>query len=479
MRIAGLRLTFASRILAGYLLVFGIASWVFYDALIEEIKPVVRQTAESALIDTANIMAELVAEDVANSDFSGLKEASIRIHQRQLSAIVWEHLRANVILNFYITDAQGTVVYSSEGKDVGADYSQWRDVYLTLAGKYGARSSLASRYDAESSVMHVAAPVLFNDELVGVLTVYNPNQTMQPFVEASRQKVLIKWLLVLFASGLVALILSFWLSRSVARLAQYAKKVQVGGTPQLPKLLGSELNELAQSLEQMRIKLEGKDYVEHYVQTLTHELKSPMAAIRGAAEMLEEDLPADVKSKFLLNINEQNLRMQRTIDQLLRLSSLENQTGINASKSLTATELCESVIAQAQTQVNLKAIRLSLNEVEPFSIQGDFELLSLALGNVVDNALEFSTKGSKIEIKIVDHQIQVTDEGEGVPEYALDKVGTKFFSLPRPNGQPKSTGLGLALAIEIGRMHQATLHVANREGSATGALVTLNFVQLS
>ena len=473
MRIAGLKLTFASRILAGYLLVFGIASWVFYDSLIEEIKPVVRQSAESALIDTANIIAELVATDVARRDFVKLTETAGHFKQRQLNAVVWEHLRTNVILDFYITDHNGIVLFSTEGKDIGADYSQWRDVYLTLNGQYGARSSLANRYDTDSTVMHVAAPIFYEGRLIGVVTVYNPNKTMQPFIEASRKKVLLKWLLVLFASGLIALLLSFWLSRAIARLARYAQLVQQGETPEVPQLLGSELNQLAQSLEQMRLKLEGKGYVEHYVQTLTHELKSPLAAIRGAAEMLQEDLPADVKTKFLANINEQNLRMQRTIDQLLRLSVLENQQAVTLKQTFKVSDAARRVLDIEQPKCRVKNISIELTLVEDFQIVGDMELFCLALSNVIDNALAFSPEKSRVTLTVENRKITIFDEGAGIPEYALEKVGTRFFSLPRPNGQPKSTGLGLALTREICRMHDAKFFIRN--GEKSGAVVVFEF----
>ena len=471
-----LKLTFASRILAGYLLVFGIASWVFYDALIEEIKPVVRQSAESALIDTANILAELVAGDVASRNLEHLSVVADRVKQRTLSAVVWEHLRTDVILDFYITDDQGIVLFATDKTEVavGADYSRWRDVYLTLRGQYGARSSADNPYRAESTVMHIAAPVIYEGELIGVLTVYNPNNTMLPFIEASRKKVLVKWFFVLLASGVIATVLSLWLSRSVSRLANYAVDVQEGKQTNVPTLLGSELNQLAQALEQMRIKLEGKAYVEHYVQTLTHELKSPMAAIRGAAEMLEEDLPADVKEQFLGNIHEQNGRMQRTVDQMLTLASLENQTDIGMTQTLNATELLESVVNQAQAKADLKSIEIQIRTEEDFAVTANLELIKLALGNVLNNAIEFSLQGSEIGIQISTKQITVRDSGPGIPEYAQDKIGTRFFSLPRPDGQPKSTGLGLALTKEICRMHSITLDVSNRT-DGQGAQVSFRF----
>ena len=474
MKIGRLRLTFASRILAGYLLIFGIASWVFNSALIKEIKPVVRQSAESALIDTANILAELVAEDVAEQNFTRLTRIATQVKQRQLSAVVWEHLRTDVILNFYITNDQGIVLFSSENKDIGADYSQWRDVYLTLKGQYGARSTAVDAYVPESTVMYIAAPIFYQQQLIGVLTVYNPNNTMQPFVETSRKKVLFQWLLVLVASAAVSVILTYWLSHSVARLSNYAEQVQQGKPAEVPRLLGSGLNHLAQALEQMRIKLEGKAYVENYVQTLTHELKSPMSAIRGAAEMLQEELPAEIKARFLDNINDQNSRMQRTIDQLLRLVSLENQKDIGVSHTLSASELVEAVVSTANAKAQLKKIDIVINVRQDFSASGNRELLQLALANIVDNALEFAPAGSTVEITVQAKQIQVLDCGPGIPEYALSKVGTRFYSLPRPDGRPKSTGLGLALTREICRMHAVRLVIENHP-EELGAQISIQF----
>ncbi|MGS9159774.1 histidine kinase dimerization/phospho-acceptor domain-containing protein, partial [Salmonella enterica subsp. enterica serovar Infantis] len=74
----------------------------------------------------------------------------------------------------------------------------------------------------------------------------------------------------------------------------------------LPALGSIELRKLAQALESMSINLEGKNDIEQYVYALTHELKSPLAAIRGAAEILREEPPADVDTRFTENILAQN-----------------------------------------------------------------------------------------------------------------------------------------------------------------------------
>jgi two-component system sensor histidine kinase CreC len=85
---------------------------------------------------------------------------------------------------------------------------------------------------------------------------------------------------------LVGAALSWWLTCSLRRLTHYAQAVSEGERAALPHYKGGELQQLATAVERMRTQLEGKAYVERYVHTLTHELKSPLAAIRGASELL-------------------------------------------------------------------------------------------------------------------------------------------------------------------------------------------------
>lgn len=120
----------------------------------------------------------------------------------------------------------------------------------------------------------------------------------------------------------------WWINRSIARLTRYADSVTENRPLALPALGSSELRKLAQALESMRIKLEGKNEIEQYVYALTHELKSPLAAIRGAAEILREGPPADVVTRFTENILAQNTRMQALVETLLRRARLENRQDI-------------------------------------------------------------------------------------------------------------------------------------------------------
>ena len=89
-----------------------------------------------------------------------------------------------------MTDAQGKVVFDSAGNAQGQDYSRWNDVWLTLRGQYGARSTRSDPNDDNSSVMYIAAPVTDNGRIIGVLSVGKPNLAMAPVIKRSERRIL-------------------------------------------------------------------------------------------------------------------------------------------------------------------------------------------------------------------------------------------------------------------------------------------------
>src|SRR5205085_3629525 len=129
------------------------------------------------LVDTANALAEQAAPDLRDGSIAhGRFAAGIAaLGQRNLDAAIWNFEKKRVDYRIYVTDARGIVVYDSAGRDLGKDYSRWNDVYLTLRGRYGARSTRSDPKDDASSVMHVAAPIRGADgRIIGVLTVAKP-----------------------------------------------------------------------------------------------------------------------------------------------------------------------------------------------------------------------------------------------------------------------------------------------------------------
>lgn len=193
------------RIFLVYALFIGLTSYFVLSTVMEEIRPGVRQSTEETLVDTANLMAEILRDDfkagtLNENRWPQLLEA---YGERQPAASIWGLPKNQVNHRIYVTDDQGKVVLDSSGVAVGQDYSRWNDVYLTLRGQYGARSSRAVADDPNSSVMHVGAPIRDKGKIIGVVTVAKPNSSLQPYVDRTERR------LVWYGIGLIALGLLF------------------------------------------------------------------------------------------------------------------------------------------------------------------------------------------------------------------------------------------------------------------------------
>lgn len=471
------------RIFLGYFLVVAMAALLLGRVFVAEVKPGVRQAMEDTLVDTANVLAELATDDfLAGRINDGHFATRMRgLGGRDLGAEIWGFQKRATQYRVYVTDARGVVVFDTDarggrGGALGKDYSRWNDVYLTLQGRYGARSTLSDPNDPDSSVMHVAAPLRdASGRIVGVLTVAKPNRTIAPFIERSQSKVL-RWGLALMGmSLLIGLVAAWWLSRQLGRLRRYALAVTDGERAALPAVPG-EFGELGRALETMRTRLEGKQYVEQYVHTLTHELKAPLAAIRGSAELLESPMAEADRARFVASIRGQGDRMAQMIDKLLALAAVEHRQQLERPEPVRLADVACEVMEQCDVSGGKGGgrLRLTLPDVAP-AVPGDAFLLRQALVNLVENALDFSPAGSDVELQLLAGngraRFEVRDRGPGVPDYARGRVFERFYSLPRPGGGSRSSGLGLCFVAEVAALHGGRATLENREGG--GAVATL------
>jgi len=466
------------RLLLGFFLISGLAAFFVLRVFVLEVRPSVREVMEDMLVDTANILAELARDDLqrmpAGATLDGSRFASsVRYYaSRPVDAKIWDLDKRSLDYRVYVTDAAGRVVFDSGRRDgasaVGEDYSRWRDVARTLTGRYGARATREVQTDERTSVMYVAAPVKDGDRVIGVLTVAKPISTVQPFVDRAERKILVQGAWLLGLSLLIGILVTGWIVWSVRRLRAYAQQVQFGERLAPPALSG-ELGELAKAMQSMRERLDGREHLEQTVRALTHELKSPMTAIAGAAELLHDELPAADRQGFAREIRDQVARQRALVERLLELSKLEHRSSLEHAAALDLGACADAAIAQAEPRARQRGItmRWALRDAAP--VFGETELLQLAIANLIENALDFAPPDSSIEFDLRrDAQrvrLVVRDHGSGVEDYALARLGQRFFSTPRP-AEPgevprKGSGLGLAIVREIVALHRGALRFSN------------------
>jgi two-component system sensor histidine kinase CreC len=468
------------RVLLGYFVIVALAALLLGRVFVQQVKPGVRQAMEDTLADTANVLAELAADDLlAGRMNDGRFAQRVRALQgRDIGAEIWGFPKREASYRITVTDARGIVVFDSAGRELGRDNSRWNDVYRTLRGQYGARSTREVADDDSTSVMYVAAPVRDGQgRIAGVLTVSKPNRAMAPFIARS-QGVILRWGFVLLGVALlIGLAAAWWLSRQLGGLRRYADAVTAGERTTLPRSAG-EFAALGRALETMRDRLEGKQYVERYVHALTHELKSPLAAIRASAELLEAPLPDEDRRRFAETIGAQSERLTEMVDKLLALAAVEHRQRIEQPELVDPAALLQAAAEDVRSQAQAAGVRLIVEAEEGApALSGDGFLLRQMLVNLLDNAIDFSAPGASVEARVRGQDAGmvfiVADRGSGVPDYAVERVFERFYSLPRPGTQARSSGLGLSFVREVAALHGGQAQLRNRERGGTVVEVVL------
>ena len=272
------------------------------------------------------------------------------------------------------------------------------------------------------------------------------------------------------------MILSVWLVRPFGVIGDYVRYVRAQRTFSLPRLGRRALGAIGAAYDEMRDALAGRNHVADYVQTLTHELKSPLSAIRGAAELLQEPMADADRTRFTGNIVRETQRIQELVDRMMELTALESRRQLDQVAPVDLRALADEIASSAQASGAARGVRVEALPGDAAVVDGDAFLLRRALANLVDNAIDFSPAGGTVTLALQRRgrhvDLVVQDAGPGIPDYAEDKVFEKFYSLARPGSRKKSTGLGLSFVKEIAELHTGSATLKNAPQG--GAIATLS-----
>ena len=469
-----------ARIFFCYFIIFAACFYYPIDWIKDNIRIRYLEGVEDPLVDQAVLMAEMAAMELTRGTFDAERwyQWFENTAARPVAAQIYGLTKTGVDVRVYMTDKYGVVIFDSAGREnIGLDYSVWRDVYLTLNGEYGARSSLDDPTDPKSSVLYVAAPILIDGEIAGSLTVAKPTTNINAFLVSARPQITKIAAIAVFFALLLSFLVSVWITRPIGRLTRYAGAVSRGRRVPYPALDNSEIGDMGKSFLKMQEALEGKKYVEQYVENLTHEIKSPLSAIRGAAELLEEDMPPAQQQRFLSNIRNEAGRIQEIVERMLALTAIESRRELSEKEIIAVSSLVKTVVESKRPVLSQKNIALTCHIPEKTSITGDGFLLFQALSNLLQNAIDFAPENSAIAVRAQTDEkflrLVVTDNGGGIPDYAEHRIFDKFFSLQRPDTGKKSTGLGLNFVKEVASLHQGAVKLENRKTGGVTATLSL------
>lgn len=166
---------------------------VLLNPILDRVERQYLEATEEPMVDMAEILAALLSNQEDNELLApeAWRSGMESVKAKPLNAKIYNLMKENVLMDFYITDAKGMVVYDSgTAAEVGDDFSIYLDVYRTLRGQYGARSTRLDEDDPTSSVMYVGAPIMHAGAIIGVLTVYKPQRSMLLFILETKRHLL-------------------------------------------------------------------------------------------------------------------------------------------------------------------------------------------------------------------------------------------------------------------------------------------------
>lgn len=420
-------------------------------------------STEQGMIDTAMV----VAETWASQSLASLPAT------REILRTVFKDLSPNLRIVLY--DANGRVLHDTEGSlPSGSDQSTARDVRSAMQGKYGSRWERDSY--RRTVILHSTIPVMKKGNLVGVISVIKTTADVRKSVLRSLKDLAIPTLLALLLAASVSYALSSYLTGILGALARRAERVAAGEPDvRLETWTKSELGDLSRALEKMRQKLEGKLYVEEMALTLSHEIKTPLAAIRGSAEILEQADDPEIRGKFLGNILAETDRLSSIVTNFLALSRIESAPVDPAARaSLPETAIQVAAIFRGRAREILFETNIS---GEACWIAMPSEQLRRLMEALLENAFQFTPPGRKVIFETSCASLTIRDEGPGIPEELQAKVFDRFFTTVNPLTGRRGTGMGLAIVKTIAIRHRAGVEIESVPGEGTSVVV--HFTQIS
>jgi Na+/proline symporter/nitrogen-specific signal transduction histidine kinase len=237
----------------------------------------------------------------------------------------------------------------------------------------------------------------------------------------------------------------------------------------------NELKEITAKLQDANISLIQKDkQKDEFLDTVTHELRTPITAIRAASEILHDDdeIPDELKKQFLQNIMSESDRLNRLIDKILDLEKFETGKQTLYPKFNNLVETIEKAIEPLQQLIKNKNILIHFETQDAVEAYYDEDRIFQVITNLISNAIKFCPdQDGLITIQISNTEEEVTtliwDNGKGINKNDYESIFDKFFqSIDQNIKKPVGSGLGLAICKQIMEHHKGKIYVKPTENGA-------------
>jgi signal transduction histidine kinase len=293
---------------------------------------------------------------------------------------------------------------------------------------------------------------------------------------------------VVFTVPLVAalgLLVFFALTRRLQRLTaavrsfgqgSYSPRAAVSGRDEIGELALS-FNEMADTIESNLAEIERADRERReFVASISHDLRNPLASIRGYTETLlekDDELSVEERKRYLRISLDRAASLSRLIDDLFELSKLDSPNAEPRSERFSLAELVHDVSMQMQPAATAREVTLVAREpADLFMVEADVRLIERTLANLIENALRHTPRGGTVEVGIrrteIGTRVSVADTGGGVPEDERERIFERFYIGDGSRARAREgSGLGLAIAKRVVELHHGAIGLESSSSSGS------------
>ncbi|MEM6621103.1 MAG: ATP-binding protein [Pseudomonadota bacterium] len=387
-----------------------------------------------------------------------------------------ERAQLTSLVGVRVLDELGTAVGGTA--EIGLNFAHIEEVQAALQGSYKSAlrfrelvnapteySSLATISRGTKVRVFVAFPIQLNDRVVGVVYLSRTPKSVLRHMYDERDKAILALVTVLALAIGLAWLTSRTISRPMAQILARTGRVARGDSPNLPPLEHPgtrEMAELSDGIGKMADALvERAAYIRTLASHVSHEFKTPLASIQGAAELLHDmdaEMTAEERRRFVQNIQAGGERLKLLLDRLLELARAENAVRTDARVAIRP-------IAEAAFRNLPRTINVELEITETLQAQISEEALQIILSNLVENATQHGASNITLSAKRQRDEVvlQVADDGAGISPANRQKVFEHFFTTRRETG---GTGLGLGIVRALAGVHGGSVRLVDADEGA-------------
>ena len=311
---------------------------------------------------------------------------------------------------------------------------------------------------------------------IGALLYVSRIQSLMDSLSTVQWQLISVFVLIAIAALILALFLSQLLTKPITNLSRTMRKMGKGDLSVRVPVSGSgELRELAENYNTMAAQLERLDKTRNqFVSNASHELKTPLTTMKIMLESMiyQPDMPAELRTEFMQDMNHEIDRLTGIITDLLTLTRMDSEKGEMKKEPVDMSALTTEVIHLLRPVAEKRRQRIESAISSDLMMDGDRDRLYQILYNLTDNAIKYSPDGGRINVSLREEEDGLTwrvrDNGVGIPEEDQAHIFERFYRVDKARSRETGgTGLGLSIVKQLVTMHGGDITVRSEPGKGS------------